>query len=99
MVSRWRRRQGLVDPVTREGIYFALRSGEWAAEAAASSGGSIRYQERVQDDIAADLVCAAQYKAKFFEPRFRGSFSQRCATAEGSRDRGRSDRGRPAYAT
>ena len=25
---------GLVDPVTREGIYFALRSGEWAAEAA-----------------------------------------------------------------
>jgi geranylgeranyl reductase family protein len=65
---------GLVDPVTREGIYFALRSGEWAAEAAAGSGGSARYKEHVQDDIAADLGRAAQYKAQFFEPRFRGLF-------------------------
>src|SRR4029077_4608623 len=63
---------GLVDPVTREGIYFALRSGEWAAEAAASRGGSARYTEQIRDDIAADLVRAARYKAKFFEPRFRG---------------------------
>jgi geranylgeranyl reductase family protein len=63
---------GLVDPVTREGIYFALRSGEWAAEAAATSGGSARYKEHIQDDIAADLVRAARYKARFFEPRFRG---------------------------
>jgi geranylgeranyl reductase family protein len=63
---------GLVDPVTREGIYFALRSGEWAAEAAASSGGTARYKERIRDDIAADLIRAARYKARFFEPRFRG---------------------------
>jgi flavin-dependent dehydrogenase len=63
---------GLVDPVTREGIYFALRSGEWAAEAVGGNGGSARYKERVEDDIAAELVRAAQYKAKFFDPRFRG---------------------------
>jgi geranylgeranyl reductase family protein len=63
---------GLVDPVTREGIYFALRSGEWAADAAGNSGGSARYHEQIQDEIAADLVRAARYKAKFFEPRFRG---------------------------
>src|SRR5439155_14800923 len=63
---------GLVDPITREGIYFALLSGEWAAEAAAGSRGSARYKEQIQDDIAADLVRAARYKARFFEPRFRG---------------------------
>jgi flavin-dependent dehydrogenase len=63
---------GLVDPVTREGIYFALRSGEWAAEAAAGHGGPARYKERIQDEIAADLIRAARYKARFFEPRFRG---------------------------
>jgi geranylgeranyl reductase family protein len=62
---------GLVDPVTREGIYFALRSGEWAAEAATSGRGSARYRERIRDDIAADLIRAARYKARFFEPRFR----------------------------
>jgi geranylgeranyl reductase family protein len=64
---------GLVDPVTREGIYFALRSGEWAAEAAAAAdGGPARYRQRIQDEIGADLVRAAKFKAKFFEPRFRG---------------------------
>jgi geranylgeranyl reductase family protein len=63
---------GLVDPVTREGIYFALRSGEWAADAAASREGSARYKERIQDEIAPDLARAARYKARFFEPRFRG---------------------------
>src|SRR5262249_54860878 len=62
---------GLVDPVTREGIYFALRSGEWSAAAAASSGATTRYQERIRDEIVADLRCAARYKEKFFEPWFR----------------------------
>jgi len=61
---------GLVDPVTREGIYFALRSGEWAA-AAVSAGATTEYRERIQDEIAADLRCAARYKARFFEPWFR----------------------------
>jgi geranylgeranyl reductase family protein len=63
---------GLVDPVTREGIYFALRSGEWAAEAASSSEGTSRYRERIRDEIVAELMCAADYKAEFFEPWFRG---------------------------
>jgi len=58
--------------VTREGIYFALRSGEWAAEAAANDNAAGRYEERIQDEIAADLMRAAEYKARFFEPSFRG---------------------------
>jgi geranylgeranyl reductase family protein len=62
---------GLVDPITREGIYFALRSGELAAEAAASTGAAHEiYRERIHDEIAGDLAIAARYKAGFFRPRF-----------------------------
>ncbi len=63
---------GLVDPITREGIYFALRSGEWAAQAAASPDGAsyMRYRERIHDEIGADLARAARYKAGFFRPQF-----------------------------
>jgi geranylgeranyl reductase family protein len=62
---------GLVDPITREGIYFALRSGELAAQAALSPGAShARYREQVHDEMAADLAIAARYKAGFFRPRF-----------------------------
>jgi geranylgeranyl reductase family protein len=63
---------GLVDPITREGIYFALRSGGWAAQAAASAdrASHTRYRERIHDEIGADLARAARYKAGFFRPRF-----------------------------
>ena len=63
---------GLVDPITREGIYFALLSGEWAAQAAASTdrAAHARYRERIHDEIAVDLARAAKYKAGFFRPRF-----------------------------
>ena len=33
---------GLVDPLTREGIYYALLSGQWAAEALAATSGHAR---------------------------------------------------------
>jgi geranylgeranyl reductase family protein len=68
---------GLVDPITREGIYFALRSGELAAEAALSGkpGAShTRYRERIYDEIATDLALAAGLKAGFFRPRFTKLF-------------------------
>ncbi len=63
---------GLVDPITREGIYFALLSGEWAARAIASGGATAQrqYHERICDDIGAELSRAARYKASFFRPRF-----------------------------
>jgi geranylgeranyl reductase family protein len=63
---------GLVDPITREGIYFALLSGEWAAQAAAStdSAPDARYRGRIHDEIGTDLARAARYKAGFFRPRF-----------------------------
>lgn len=63
---------GLVDPITREGIYFALRSGEWAARAMTSSDAAAdrRYHERVCDEIVGELSRAARFKAEFFKPRF-----------------------------
>jgi geranylgeranyl reductase family protein len=61
---------GLVDPVTREGIYFALLSAQWAAEAVAASDAARRYARRVREGIGADLARAAHLKAAFFRPRF-----------------------------
>jgi geranylgeranyl diphosphate/geranylgeranyl-bacteriochlorophyllide a reductase len=65
---------GLVDPITREGIYFAIASGAWAAEAIASSrpGEAIAraYAEQVGDEAGAELARAARLKAGFFRPAF-----------------------------
>ena len=63
---------GLVDPITREGIYFALLSGQWAADAITSSGAdrSRRYADQVRDEIIVELARAARFKAGFFRPRF-----------------------------
>jgi geranylgeranyl reductase family protein len=65
---------GLVDPITREGIFFALLSGQWAAEALASGDAHAwrRYGERVREDIGSELARAARFKAGFFRPRFTG---------------------------
>jgi geranylgeranyl reductase family protein len=62
---------GLVDPITREGIYFALRSAEFAADAALAGGRAhARYRERITLEIIDDLALGARYKAGFFQPRF-----------------------------
>jgi hypothetical protein len=42
---------GLVDPITREGIYFALASGQWAAESL------------LRDGFASDLCVARREEA------------------------------------
>ena len=62
---------GLVDPITREGIYFALASGAWIAEALAAADPGV-YAERVRDDAVAELARAARLKAGFFRPAFMG---------------------------
>lgn len=63
---------GLVDPLTREGIYYALLSGEWAAEALGEGAGraAVRYEERLRDEIYPELRRAALAKAGFFRPAF-----------------------------
>jgi geranylgeranyl reductase family protein len=63
---------GLVDPVTREGIYFALQSAQFAADAIAEGGPDVarRYTDHVREEIAFELARAARLKAAFFRPQF-----------------------------
>ena len=62
---------GLVDPITREGIFFALRSGELAAEALlAGAGAAARYAARISEEIYGELLRAAQLRGRFYQPRF-----------------------------
>ncbi len=63
---------GLVDPVTREGIYFALLSARAAADALIAGGRdtAARYAEDVRTSIVPELARAARLKDGFFRPRF-----------------------------
>ena len=61
---------GLVDPITREGIYFAIRSGMLAAEALRAQDPAHRYEEAVRDELHDELRRAAALKAGFFRPQF-----------------------------
>ncbi len=63
---------GLVDPLTREGIFYALLSGEMAArsitEAAGNPGRS--YRAQLTDSIVPELRRAAALKGAFFNAGF-----------------------------
>ena len=61
---------GLVDPLTREGIYYALRSGELAAQALVGSDPDpIRaYSDSVQQELASELALSARARGSFFSP-------------------------------
>jgi len=63
---------GLVDPITREGIFFALQSADAAADSLAAEGAdpSAAYVGRLRDTIYPELMRAARLKAMFFQPRF-----------------------------
>jgi geranylgeranyl diphosphate/geranylgeranyl-bacteriochlorophyllide a reductase len=62
---------GLVDPITREGIFFALQSAGLAAEALAGGGdAAVTYTAQVREEIHGELLRAARLKQRFFQPRF-----------------------------
>lgn len=64
---------GLVDPITREGIFFALQSASFAADAilsGAAADRSRRYEQQVREEILPELMRAARLKDAFFRPRF-----------------------------
>lgn len=66
---------GLVDPITGEGIYYALRSAELLA---GSLPDLAAYAERVQTECVDDLRRASRLYDKFYSGRFLGrSFRQR----------------------
>jgi flavin-dependent dehydrogenase len=61
---------GLVDPLTREGIYYALRSGELAAGALLGSAASPShaYAARLRNEFITELVKSARARRTFFSP-------------------------------
>lgn len=62
---------GLVDPITREGIFFALTSGDAAAESLLGNGNpAANYTRRVRQSIHTELLRATRLEARFFTPRF-----------------------------
>ena len=63
---------GLVDPITREGIFFALESARLAADALASGtrDPAVEYRDRIGDGMVRELRRAARLKASFFRARF-----------------------------
>jgi flavin-dependent dehydrogenase len=62
---------GWVDPITGEGLYYALRSGELLAESLISGRPEL-YPRRVRDDFAADLQIAARIADNFYHGTFLG---------------------------
>lgn len=63
---------GLVDPLTGEGLYYALRSGELLA-AAYLRGQPARYQAALRGDFLPDLELAARIADRFYHGQFLGA--------------------------
>ena len=61
---------GLVDPITREGIFFALASGRWAADTIAADLDLTCYAARVRDEAITELSRAARLRSLFFTTPF-----------------------------
>jgi flavin-dependent dehydrogenase len=63
---------GLVDPITGEGIYYAMRSGEILAECLLENTVA-RYAQRIWNELASDLVQAARLSRLLFFADAAGS--------------------------
>lgn len=67
---------GFADPVTGEGIYYALRSAELFAEAYLD-GRPETYEARWREDFGADLSRAAQMRRRFYGNFWGAPFTER----------------------
>ena len=67
---------GFADPVTGEGIYYALRSAELFAEAYLS-GAPLSYEKLWREDFGAELRRAAQMRRRFYGNFWGAPFTER----------------------
>lgn len=67
---------GFADPVTGEGIYYALRSAELFADCYLS-GNPVEYEERWRADFGDELKRAAQMRRRFYGNFFGAPFTER----------------------
>ena len=72
---------GLVDPITREGIYFALAAANIAATAMDGRDPSMTYKQRIADEIHPELRRAARLKAQFYRPPFLSTMLEGLASS------------------
>ncbi len=66
---------GFVDPITGEGIYYAVRSGDLASQVLASESfdpvsAGAQYQQLVESDFCHDLAFGASFATKLYLGRF-----------------------------
>jgi flavin-dependent dehydrogenase len=61
---------GLADPITGEGIYYALRSGRELAATLREAGSPRAYPERVLEACGRELLLAARLRDRFYAPGF-----------------------------
>lgn len=62
---------GLVDPITGEGLYYALRSAEMCASALLV-GRPDEYRERLKEEVLAELKLAARVSQRFYNGQIFG---------------------------
>jgi geranylgeranyl reductase family protein len=67
---------GFADPVTGEGIYYALRSAQLFAECYLA-GDPLRYESRWREDFGAELRRAAQMRRRFYGNFWGAPFTER----------------------
>ena len=67
---------GFADPVTGEGIYYALRSAELLAECFLA-GTPLKYEERWREDFGRDLKRASQMRRRFYGNFWGAPFTER----------------------
>ena len=67
---------GFADPVTGEGIYYAIRSGELFAQAYLE-GEIASYHDRCMRDFGAELKRAAQMRSRFYGDYMGAPFTER----------------------
>jgi flavin-dependent dehydrogenase len=78
---------GLVDPVTGEGIYYALRSGELLAQSLLEALPDM-YQARVQEEFGRTLALGARLARNFYYGEFLGGPVPTRMIEFGARSRG-----------
>jgi geranylgeranyl reductase family protein len=61
---------GLVDPITGEGIYYAIRSGDLAAQAVLAESPAAGYSRLLRRDFASDLEFGSRLAKRVFLGRF-----------------------------
>jgi flavin-dependent dehydrogenase len=67
---------GFADPVTGEGIYYALRSAELFSEAYLS-GRPLGYENRWREDFGRELQRASQMRRRFYGNFWGAPFTER----------------------